>query len=38
MKEKLIAGDTVYVVTEKQDDGTLTTSKVYLIAGSSNSK
>jgi hypothetical protein len=33
MKEKLQAGDTVYVATEKQANGTLTTDKVYLIAG-----
>jgi hypothetical protein len=38
MKEKLMPGDTVYVATEKQSDGTLTTNKVYLIAGSSNAK
>jgi hypothetical protein len=36
MKEQLRPGDTVYVATEKQSDGTLTTNKVYLIAGSSS--
>ncbi len=34
IKEKLKPGDTVNVATEKQGDGTLTTSKVYLIASS----
>jgi len=38
MKEKLMPGDTVYVATQKQSDGTLTTNKVYRIAGSSNAK
>ena len=33
IKEKLAPGDTVNVATEKQSDGTLATSKVYLIAG-----
>ena len=33
-KEKIKPGDTVNVVTEKQKDGTLTTSKVYIIAAS----
>ncbi len=33
-KEKIKAGDTVNVVTEKQKDGTLATSKVYLVAAS----
>jgi hypothetical protein len=33
MKEKLQTGNTVYVATEKQANGTLTTDKVYLIAG-----
>jgi hypothetical protein len=33
-KEKIKPGDTVNVVTEKQKDGTLTTSRVYLIAAS----
>jgi hypothetical protein len=31
-KEKIKAGDTVNVVTEKQKDGTLATNKVYLVA------
>jgi hypothetical protein len=34
IKETIKPGDTVNVVTEKQKDGTLTTSKVYLVAGS----
>jgi hypothetical protein len=38
LKAKLQAGDTVNVVTEKQADGTLTTSKVYLITPGSPSK
>jgi len=38
MKEKLQAGDTIYAATEKQANGTLTTDKVYLIAGPANSK
>jgi hypothetical protein len=33
IKEKLAPGDTVNVATEKQSDGTLATSKVYLITG-----
>lgn len=33
-KEKLKPGDTVNVVTEKQKDGTLVTSQVYLVAAS----
>jgi len=34
IKETIKPGDTVNVVTEKQKDGTLTTSKVYLVAAS----
>jgi hypothetical protein len=34
IKEKIKPGDTVNVVTEKQKDGTLTTSKAYLVAAS----
>jgi hypothetical protein len=38
LKEKLVPGDTVNVVTEKQSDGTLSTNKIYIIAGSSSPK
>jgi hypothetical protein len=31
-KVTLVAGDTVYVATDKKADGSLTTNKVYLIA------
>jgi hypothetical protein len=34
IKETIKPGDTVNVVTEKQKDGTLTTTKVYLVAAS----
>jgi hypothetical protein len=37
MKEKLQPGDTVYVETEKLANGTLTTNRVYLIAGAGDS-
>lgn len=38
IKAQLKAGDTVNVVVEKQGDGSLTTSKVYLIAPGSIAK
>jgi hypothetical protein len=37
-QQKLQPGDTVYAVTEKGPDGTLTTDKVYVISGKSGSK
>jgi hypothetical protein len=37
MKENLQPGDTVYVETEKLANGTLTTNRVYLIAGAGDS-
>lgn len=37
-KETLAPGDTIYAATHKGPDGTLTTDKVYLIAGNTGSK
>jgi len=37
-QQKLQPGDTVYAVTEKGPDGTLTTDKVYVVSGKSGSK